>query len=139
MTGIRAIESKTGNRQIHDSRIARRKLLVAQADASRNTGSKILREHIRRICQSPHDVEARVGLDVDGDRSFVAIVVEKRRRKSAASRRHVPRVISAGRRFDLDNVGALIRQHHRCQRTRNHRRQIDDFVTAQWSGHATPR
>ena len=62
---------------------------------------------------------------VDGDRPLAAVEVgEVGAHAAAAGADRADEV--AGQRFDLDDVGALVGEHHRGERARHVARQIDD-------------
>src|SRR5216683_2944624 len=86
---------------------------------------EIMYQDIRRRAQLVDYLATPLGLEIDRERALVAVAGQKERIHSVAAEAEMTHQVAAGR-LDFNYVRTLVGQHHRRDRTRNHRRQIQD-------------
>ena len=97
---------------------------------------EILDQHVRGFDQIEQDLLSVIRFQVDSDGLLTAVTREECGSHFIHGRANVAHLLTRGG-LDLDNVSALIRQHHRCDRTRHHTRQVQHLDPFQCA-HASP-
>ena len=111
-------------------------VLLADPDAFGNTGTEVLDQDIAARDKAHQHLDAVRVLEIDGDGSLVAVVVEIGRCETVFIGRHAARGIpAAGGVLDLDDIGALIGEQHGGGRSRHHAGQINDAHPVQCTWH----
>src|SRR5581483_2874288 len=104
-----------------------------------HAGAEILHEEVRALYQPPEHFKPTWIVKVEHDRALVAVDHREGGRDAAPRPAHRAGKI-AGRRLDLDHVGALVAEDHRAHRARQILGQVDDANSAERSCHiALPR
>src|SRR3546814_5503579 len=85
-----------------------RDLLVSAAEAVHGARRVVLGHHVGLGDQAMRDLQSLFGLEVEREATLVAIEAGE---ESGCESREAPRLVAAGRGFDLDDVGAEIGQH----------------------------
>ena len=104
------------HRNVDDPRRHGADRVLADPEPLDDAGPEILHEDVGPGGDAQQRRASRVGLQVEHHRALVAIVVQERGAHAAAPVGRAARVIAAARRLDLDDVGALVAEHHRRQR-----------------------
>ncbi len=105
------------DRAVDDVRVDRADLGLAEPQTLHRAGAEILYEDIRLGGELLHDLATLFFLDVDRDRSFAAVCVGVERRDSTAKEVRHAGDVARPRRLHLHHAGALVGQHHGCERT----------------------
>ncbi len=131
------------DREMDETRVDRRQLLVAEAQASEATGPEVLDDHVGAGEEASKNGRAIGLLEVEPDAPLVAVdgeVIGSGSRaiglvadpwRSPAARR------VALRRLDLDDVGPEVGQQHRAVGPGENRRAVDDAETGERAGRLT--
>ncbi len=101
----------------------------ADPHAIRGARAKVLHEDISSRHEPLQKFDTGRLFEIDHDRAFAAVARCKQRadpRSRAANRAHE---VALPRRFDFDDVGALLGEHHGRDGSGNHRGQIDDPIS----------
>ncbi|MNQ87578.1 hypothetical protein D3C85_1028070 [compost metagenome] len=97
---------------VDEPRIGPAERLVAQVQALHRIGREILHQHVRRLDQLQQDRASALVLQVNGNAALVAVeIAEVAGPEPLQASRSV-----AFHGFDLDHVGAQVRQHHAAGR-----------------------
>ena len=117
--------AEAADRDVDDVRTELPHGVLAQAHALDRAGTEVLDEHVAARDQPPQRVETGRRLEVDRERALAAVRGEERRARARAVRAQVAHEVAL-ERLHLDHVRALIREHHRRDRTRDHAGQVED-------------
>ena len=114
--------SISGDARVNDARIDRTQILVADLEPRLHVGSEILDHHVGLLRQPKECLAPLLRLQVERDAALVAMqVLEIARMARAADR--IAR-LEPFRRFDLDHVGAPVRELAHAGRARAYAREI---------------
>ena len=134
--GIGAGEAEARDGGIDDPRRAAPGRRLADPQPLRHAGAEILHQHVGALDQGEQRFEAGGVLEVDGDGTLVAVVVEEGGSEAPRPGRDAAGVVAAGRGvLHLDDVGTLVGQHHGGRRPGDHAGKIDDANAVQRAGH----
>ena len=122
----RAIGAEARDRAVDEARMPLRERVVAEAPLLHRAGQEILDQHVGALEQArEHRLSGRLA-EIERERALaaidrgevggVAVLVERRAEQAR---------LVAERRLDLDHVRAVVGEHLRAQRTRQHARQVD--------------
>ena len=140
--GVGAGRAVARDREMDETRVDRRQLLVAEAQAGEAAGSEVLDDHVGAGEEASKNGRAIGLLEVEPDAPLVAVdgeVIGSGSRavglvadpwRSPAARR------VALRRLDLDDVGPEVGQQHRAVGPGEDRRAVDDAETGERAGAA---
>ena len=78
-----------------------------------------------------------LALQVERDRSLVAIPDQERRAFAADKRGHRARIVAPVGPLDLDDIGTVVAEQHRAIRSGQMARKVHDSNSIQRSGHGT--
>ena len=111
--------------------------LVVQPAAGHHAGAEVLDEHVGRGRQPAHQLGALRLANVDGQRTLAGVQGREARRRVAIAGTHARRAhhVAALRRFDLDYLGAQLRQVERGQRPGDDVRQVEHAHAFQGFAH----
>src|SRR5690348_2260547 len=98
-----------------------------ESEAFHHAGTKRLDDDVGSAEQRVEDLLAPLRFQIDGERSTTAV-------PHASAVVRAERV--AVRRFDLDDVGALLGEEQHAERAGDTPRKIEDAYTVESSGHA---
>ena len=124
--GERSLAAIGRDRAIDQARIGRRDRGIVEPELLHHAAGKILHHYIRLGDQRARNLErGRIG-EVERDAALVAIEAEKCRALAADFGMFVmARIVAAIGIFDLDHLGAEIRQRLGTGGTRNDAREVD--------------
>ena len=128
LVGKRPVFAPAAHGDVDQVRLDSAKVGFADPKSLADAGAEVLDEHVRRFDQLLDRRQPGRRLDVDGDRALVAIVVEVGAAHAFWAGAGAPGMIRPSGRFDLDDVGPLVRQDHRRERTRDDIGHVDDPV-----------
>src|SRR4029453_724812 len=100
---------------------------VVEAQALDDAGPKPFEEDIGALQQSPYDLLAGVGLEVDGDALLAEVADDRVGRVAAVARADRARPVAIADALDLDDVGAVLRQQHGAVGAGDALAEIDDL------------
>ena len=123
----RSFQSEAGHRHIQDARLLRRHRPVAEAEPVDHAGAEALEEHVRALDHFPQDGAAGIVLQVERDRAFAQVRRDRIGGVIAVDRAERPRPVAGVGRFHLDDVGAVLGEHHRAIRPGHALAEIDHF------------
>src|SRR6185503_5255984 len=92
-----------------------------------DAGSESFEEDVGALEQSPHDLLAGVGLEVDGDAPLAEVADDGIGRMAAVTRAQGARPVAVADAFDLDDLGAVLRQQHGAVGAGDALAEIDDL------------
>src|ERR1022692_2185704 len=121
LSGIRTTFPKPANRYIYDVAPNTSDIIFSETYPLRCARTEVVYQGVRCRYELTNDHETFSGLEIDSYRAFVSVAREKGSRYLVAPVCEMTHQVTAGR-LDLDNVSALICQHHRGDRSRDHRR-----------------
>ena len=109
----------------------------AKAEPFRRAGAKVLHQDITLSDELGHHLASGLALDVNRQRALAAVRGNKQRRELAGlvDNRAAATGDVATDRFDLEHIGALVRQKHRRIRTRHNAGQVQHAHATQRAGH----
>ena len=105
--------------------------VLAQAHPFDRARAVVLNQHIRRRHQLSDDLQPGRGLDVDTERSFRPVARQERPGHAAVLVTQLAQQITCGW-LDLDDVGALVGEHHGGDRPGHDHGQIQHPDAGQW-------
>ncbi|CPP13640.1 Uncharacterised protein [Bordetella pertussis] len=106
---VRAVLAETGDRDVHQAGIALARLFVAQAQAGHDAGPVAFYQHVGLVDQRQRLAPLRVVLQVERDARLAAVEVAEQHAGAALAVSQAAQPV-AGRRFDLDDLGAHLAQ-----------------------------
>src|SRR5581483_10054266 len=122
---IRSVFPESAYRNVDDIGANRADIILAEPEALGSAGSEVMDEDVGGLDELFQD-RAPVGrFQVDGNGALVAIAGEEGGVHSCAASREPPHKIAVGA-FDLDDVGALVGEHHRRHRPGHHRAEVEN-------------
>ena len=110
--GVRPGLAESGNVQHDQARIDRMQLIPAQAKPPQHARAKVLDQDVGITQQVPHDRDAGLGLEVQGDAPLVASGDKPPQSHALRFRAHVSQAVAYVRLLDLDHVCAQV--SHQC-------------------------
>ena len=120
--------AEAGNRVVDDLRLARPDLLIAEAVALDGAGAEAFHEHVGAAQQAPQDLLQFRRLQVQCQAALAQRAVDREGGMilvaAAEDARPVAAVVWC---FHLDDVGAVLREHHGTGRTGHAAGQVDHF------------
>src|SRR5439155_19590496 len=120
---VRAVLPEAGDAREDDARIDFRERIVIDTEAELHVGAVVLDDDVRGLHELHEDRHALLVFQVDGDRALVAVQVLEVRAVARTAHRFT---LDARWRFDLDDVGAEIRELAHAGRPGAHARKIED-------------
>ena len=93
--------------------------------------TEVLDQHICVEGQAAKQFPPAVTAHVDGDRPFAAVHGSEVEASIAVERRPLTRTVAGATGFDLDHVGAEVREQRRAQRPRESAGEVENFDTAE--------
>ena len=133
---VRPLFPKTADRYVDELLVNLSEHRLPKPHTLHGAGPEILDQHVRGFYQIEQDLLAVIRFQVNSDGLLAAVTREECGSHLIHGRTNVAHLL-ARCGLDLDNVSALIRQHHRCDRTRHHTRQVQHLDTFQCA-HASP-
>ena len=131
---VRTRLAEATDRHVHDVGLAAANGFLADAHPVDRAGAEVLHEGVGTGAY-PHQQRNAVGvLQVDHHRPFAAVGCREHGSDPGPGRSDPAHEVTGPRSLDLDDVGALISQDPRRDRTGDHGRDIDDPVAAERSG-----
>ena len=100
--------------------------LVIDPQAMLHVGPVVFDQHVRAFCQPHQDLASFRVLEVERHAALVAMQVLE---VKVMARTDFGRIVV--RRFDLQHLGAPVRQLTHCGRSRSRAREVDYFETCQ--------
>ena len=135
--GVRAVEAVAGDDPVDQRRVALADRGRVEPEALQGGDADVRHEHVGAGEQALHRLAAGVGPQVEHDAALAAVVELERRHRAlvadADGAEDRPLRI-AGRRLDLDDVGAPVGQHAGRRRTRHPGGQLDHADTVEDHG-----
>ena len=131
--GERTGEAEATDGEIDQVRVDRAQRVVADADAFGHTRTEVLYEHVGVRRQFAHHVVTLCASEIDRDRALAPVGQLEHGGDAVAAGRDVSGQVARTRCFDLDHRRALVGEERRGHWTRQHRRQVDDANTAEWT------
>jgi hypothetical protein len=126
---VGAVLAKARDAGQDDPRVQGREGLVIKAQAVFDIGAVVLDHHVGALHQTLQDGSGLGLFQVEGDRAFVAVQIQRVR---AVSGTHgALGGIQARRGFDADDIGTEIGQHSYAGGARTHPGQIEDTKAPQ--------
>src|SRR3954453_1867675 len=125
--GERPALAEARDRDIEDPRLARRDLLIVEAEAMDDLGAEALEEDVGALQQPPHDLLAGVGLEVDGETALSQIADDREGRMAGVADAQRARPVAVAQALDLDHVGAVLGEQHGAVRSGDPLAEIDDL------------
>ena len=122
----RSVAAVAGDRAIHQARIDRRQFGETDAEGLGRARAVVLDQHVGLAHHGFQQRPRRQRTQVDGDRALVAVAAGEIRRQPVLERRAEAARIVAVERFELDDVGAEIGQHHSAPWARQYAGQFQD-------------
>jgi hypothetical protein len=123
------------DRRVDELRPQREQVLRAEAQALGGPGPPVLHEDVRAAHELLHDLERARLAQVEHERALAAIRVREEGREPPASEGGGAHEVADPGGLHLDHVGALVREHHRREGTRDDRADVDDADSGERSGH----
>src|SRR5262249_36772353 len=122
--------AEAADRGIDDAPIALAQRLVGEAETIHHAGAGVLDYHLCRFDQLEKNLAAARLLEIEADRELVAvdaleIAGERPQLVIGMKRPDLARAVAV-ERLDLDDLGALVGEHHGAERSGQHLREIDD-------------
>src|SRR5690606_20031803 len=105
-----------GNRTVNDVLAYFFKIPISQPKLSRLAAAEILHDDVAAPRKLMHQLKPFRFLEIQGNRSLVAIDPEEIGAPFAEERRHMPRIVASVHPLDLDDLRPEIRQDHRGER-----------------------
>ena len=127
----RAVGPVAGNAAPDDARIARRHLLVPEAESLHGTRREIVHEHVGVVDQPRANLQIVGRLEVEHDAALAAIEPGEVRRRPVHRAVVGSRGIAAVRTFDLHDVGAKVGELTRTEGRGDRLLERDDAQFAQ--------
>ena len=118
--------AEAADRHVHEVRTHSTQGCLADAHPLGRAGTKVLHEGIGAHHQAIEQLAASGLLEVEHQRARVAVAGREHGGHPAPSIAELTREVAAARGLDLEDVGALVGEHAGSDRSRDHRRQIDD-------------
>ena len=115
----------TRDRAINETRVDRRDSVIAEAEPLHHARPELLNQHVGARDQGLEPGAVRLVLEVEHHALLAAIKEREHRGFTIEARRHRAHVLPA-RPFDLDDLGAGLRQHQRRERARQQRGEVED-------------
>jgi hypothetical protein len=135
---IGPVLSETEQAGIDEARVDCRNGLVVKLETRHRRRPDIVDQHVGLFDQPQQHAASRRLLQIEHDAALAAIGVEKHRPHAGVARRADLPGYVALRRFDLDDIGAVVAENLRRVRPHQHRRHVDDFDAFERS-HSDPR
>ena len=120
---------------IDDGRVRLSQIRLVEPEPGHDAGTKVLQEHVRRPRQAQYRVAPGGALRIDGQRAFVAVVVDEGGGEMSRPVSRPTRMVARERRLDLDHVRPLVGEDHGRVGPRDHRREVDDADAVERPGH----
>src|SRR4029453_2127705 len=130
----RAGASERRDRAVHQPRVDRRQLVVAQAEGLHRAGPEVLDQDVGAGDHALEDRHALRRLEVERHVPLVAVDDQERRGLPVLVRRPRARLVAARGVFDLDDVGAEIGQEHAAERAGQHPGEVEHADTFEREG-----
>ena len=125
IAAARAVGAEAGNPAMHELREFRAQHVVADAPFVERARLEILDQDVGGLQHLHQHGAAAFGGEVEPDRALVAVDADEIGRVLLVERRAPVAHLVAGRRFDLDDVGAVVGEDLRAIGAAEHARQID--------------
>ena len=123
---MRALLAKARTRAVDEFLVQFRQVLVAEAKAGQRTKPKVFHQHVGARGKPAGDLDTGFCLEVCGDAQFIAVNRHESGRLAIDERRRLPAAIAHSWGFDLDHLGAKVRQDHRAIGSRQEVSQLYD-------------
>ncbi len=136
LVAVGASVAEARDRDVDDAGRDRADRLLAGADALGDAGPEVLHEDVGRLGERQQRGAPSLRFQVEDDGTLAAVVVQERGGHTAAPVGAGPGVVAAARALDFDDVGALVREHHRRERPGDHARQVENASPVKRSRHA---
>ena len=130
-----AVVTEPADGQHHQSRVDLRQSLLRKPKSVKDTGTKVLHQHVCPADQRPQRSPARLVLEVEGDGLLVSVRAKEVGGLTIAVLRldewgpPPAGVVAAVRVLDLDHVGAEVAEHHCRVRPGQGAGQVDNHQT----------
>ena len=132
---IRSRFSVTTDRAIDEVGVLFEHCVCPEAEALHHARAKVFDQNIRTAHQVERDLEPFFLMQVEHDAALASVYVCKHRGQATAAIPLVSQQVAAPWRFDLNDVGTLVCQHHGRKRPRNDGRKVDDSNSRQRPRH----
>ena len=136
---VGALVAVAGQCSVHQLREPLVERLVAEAVLLERLRAPVRQEDVRVLEQLKEDLASALGLQVQDDAFFIRVFEVERRVLEGASAASFADAGPADRvaalRFDLNDLGALVRQEPGACRDRDHGAELNDFYAFQCLAH----
>jgi hypothetical protein len=134
LAGIGPRLTEAGRHAVNQIRLERRQRVIAQAESFDGIDPHVVNHDIDARQQAMNDLQTFRCLEINRERSFVAVDRQKDRAHAAILRDAISPHQIAGRRLDLDDVSAIVAEDLGGQRAENDRGEVEDAVTGERAG-----
>ena len=134
IAAARAVGAEAGNPAMHQLRKFRAQHVVADAPFVERARLEILDQDVGGLQHLHQHGAAALGGEVEPDRALVAVDADEIGRVLLVERRAPVAHLVAGRRLDLDDVGAVVGEDLRAIGAAEHARQIDHAQAGHCAG-----
>ena len=128
---VRSVLAEAGDAREDDARVDLLERFVVDAEAELHVGPVVLDHDVGGLRQLHEDRDALRVLEIERDRALVAVQVLEIRPVARAAHGVL---LEAGRRFDLDDVGAEVGELAHAGRPGAHARQVEDAKARERGG-----
>jgi hypothetical protein len=132
--GQRSPGAEASDRRVDETRVVSSQLSGPQPEPLHHAGTKVLDEYIGLRGEAAADVYAFGFRQIDGDAALAAVLLAEERSETVAFLSPPARTV-AGRRLDLDDVGAEVGEHPRAMRAGHIPAEVNDTDTVECPRH----
>ena len=123
---LRAVAAEAGDGGVDDLVVDLLEHVIADAQLVHDAGAVVLDDDVGLLDHLEEELLALLGLQVQGDALLAAVDVGIVHAVVVLLRTHGAGVVALARHLDLDDVGAVVGQHHRAVRTGQNAGQVQN-------------